>query len=245
LIKNKIENKTADMTAVDKIRRRLSLTRTIPKPNEYIIAIDNEYKNFAFNEERAPLLRGLWREQVFQVSSDHPVDLEIGTGNGNHFAHHSKSNPDRCLVGLEIKYKPLIQSIRKALNFEMKNARICRFLSHNVDQLFLPHEINNVFIHFPDPWERPSRYKNRIVQKNFLDIIYELQRPGSFLEFKTDSRDYFLWARKQIAETQYKVEFETLDLHNSERAENNFITTFEKIFIKQNIPINYILLKKP
>lgn len=230
---------------IDKTRRQLSLTRTIPKPTEYIIAIDNECKDFAFNEERAPHHRGVWREQVFQVPTEHPVDLEIGTGNGNHFAHHSKSNPNRCLVGLEIKYKPLIQSIRKVLNFGMKNARICRFLSHNVDQLFVPHELNNVFIHFPDPWERPSKFKNRIVQKNFLDIIYDLQRPGSFLEFKTDSRSYYLWARKQIAETKYQVEFETLDLHKSERAATNFITTFEKIFIRQNVPINYILLKKP
>jgi tRNA (guanine-N7-)-methyltransferase len=229
---------------IDRTRRQLSLTRTIPKPTEYIIAIDNECKDFAFNEERAPNNKGIWREQVFQVPLEHPVDLEIGTGNGNHFAHHSKSNPNRCLVGLEIKYKPLIQSIRKVLSFGMKNARICRFLSHNVDQLFVPNELNNVFIHFPDPWERPSKFKNRIVQKNFLDIIYDLQRPGSFLEFKTDSRSYYLWARKQIAETKYQVEFETLDLHKSERSATNFITTFEKIFIRQNVPINYILLMK-
>ncbi len=225
-------------------RPQLSLTRTIPKPNYYITAIDTEFKDFAFNEERAVQFKGQWHEQIFKVPSTTPIDLEFGTGNGHHFAHHSNKNSQRCLVGFELKYKPLIQSIRRALNGGAQNARILRYHAHNADLIFAPNEINNVYIHFPDPWDRPKKYKNRIVCETFLNRLYQLQKPGSFVEFKTDSRSYFLWALQEIAKTPYTIEFQTLDLHLSEKANSNFITTFEKIFMREGIPINLCTLRK-
>ena len=73
-----------------------------------------------------------------------------------------------------------------------------------------------------------------------------MQKPGSFLEFKTDSREYFLWALDEIKETKYQIEFQTLNLYGSETIykQNNFQTTFEKIFVNQGIEINYIKLIK-
>ncbi|MEY4616159.1 MAG: hypothetical protein RJB66_1119 [Pseudomonadota bacterium] len=226
-------------------RPQLSLTRTIPKPTYYISAIDGEFAEFAFNEERAPQNQGAWRSNVFKVEDSVPLDLEFGTGNGQHFAHHANSNPNRCLVGFELKYKPLIQSIRRTLNGGAKNARILRYHAHNADLAFAEGEINNVYVHFPDPWERPKKFKNRIICETFLNRLYKLQRPGSFVEFKTDSREYFLWALEEIKKTNYVLEFHTLDLHQSEMASENFITTFEKIFLGEGIPINACRLRKP
>lgn len=225
-------------------RPQLSLTRTIPKPTYYISAIDGEYSQYAFNEERSTKFKGAWRSEVFKVEDSTPLDLEFGTGNGHHFANHANTKPDRCLVGFELKYKPLIQSIRRALNDGAKNARILRYHAHNVDLAFAPQEINNVYVHFPDPWTRPKHFKNRIVCETFLKRLYELQRPGSFVEFKTDSREYFLWALQEIARSPYTLEFQTLDLHQSPLAESNFITTFEKIFMREGIQINYCRLRK-
>ena len=96
-------------------RPRLSLTRNIPIHNEYTAGIDGEFRDFAFNEERAPQFKGCWRTEVFKVPESTPVDLEIGTGNGKHFQHRSLGSPERCLVGLELKYKPLIQSIHSII----------------------------------------------------------------------------------------------------------------------------------
>lgn len=228
-------------------RPKINLTRTLPRPNAYTMALDNEFKEFAFNEERAPLNKGKWRSEVFKASDDVAVDVEIGTGTGMHFAKHAAQFPERYIVGLELKYKPLIQSIRRAQLGGLRNSAICRYHAFNLDLVFEKNEINNMFIHFPDPWVTPRKPKNRVVNKNILDWIYEMQRPGSFLEFKTDSREYFLWALDEIRQTKYKIEFQTLNLykHDNEYKNNNFQTTFEKIFIKQGIEINYIKLVKP
>jgi tRNA (guanine-N7-)-methyltransferase len=221
---------------------RINLTRTLPRPNQYTLALDGEFRNHAFNEERTPLNKGKW-SSVFSNSSA-PIDLEIGTGAGYFFQHRALKHPERNLVGIEIKYKPLIQTIRRTLFAGAKNAAISRFHAFDLDSMFEAEEINNVFVHFPDPWVSPKKPKNRFVQLRNLEILYDLQKPGSFLEFKTDSLVYFEWALEEIKKSRYKTEFLTFDLHQSEKVSDNFITAFEKIFIKQGIKINYILLRK-
>jgi tRNA (guanine-N7-)-methyltransferase len=244
-IKN--QDQSQDLNNENQIRRpRINLTRLLPKQNAYTLALDNEYKEYAFNEERAPLNKGKWRELVFKCEDKKPLDVEIGTGAGMHFAHYANKHLDRNLVGLELKYKPLIQSIRRAQSQGAKNSAICRYHAFNLDLLFAENEINNVFIHFPDPWVTPRKPKNRVVNRNILAGIYKMQREGSFLEFKTDSREYFLWALDEIKESPYKVEFQTLNLYKDGGVyfENNYQTTFEKIFVRQGIEINYIKLIK-
>lgn len=227
-------------------RPKINLTRTLPKPNAYTLALDNEFKQFAFNEERAPLNKGKWRSEVFHASESQPMDVEIGTGTGMHLADHATKHPERFIVGLELKYKPLIQTIRRAQKNGLRNSAVCRYHAFNLDLVFEKNEINNMYIHFPDPWVTPRKPKNRVVNRNILNWIYEMQRPGSFLEFKTDSREYFLWSLDEIKETKYRIEFQTLDLYKTDSIykQNNFQTTFEKIFVKQGIEINYIKLIK-
>lgn len=227
-------------------RPQINITRLLPNQNAYTLALNNEFRNYAFDEERAPLNKNKWRSEVFKCDDSKAMDVEIGTGSGMHFSHRSNANLDRLLVGLELKYKPLIQSIKRAQLLGMRNTAICRYHAFNIDLLFEKNEINNVFIHFPDPWVTPRKPKNRVVNRNILNGIFEMQREGSFLEFKTDSREYFLWAMEEIKETRYKIEFQTLNLYNEggKYYAENFQTTFEKIFVKQGIEINYIRLVK-
>lgn len=226
-------------------RRRLSLTRTLPNPNRYTRGLEIDYAHRAFSEERAPANKGHWRDQVFNVPPETPMDVEIGTGNGFHFGHRAIQHPERCIVGLELKYKPLFQAIRRPIKAGALNAAMCRFHAFNIDDLFADGEINDVYIHFPDPWTSPKKPKNRIVNRHVLSLLHRMQRPGSMIEFKTDSREAFLWCLDEIAASDYKVEVQTLNLHASELAEGNFVTFFESLFIKDSIEINYIRLRRP
>ncbi len=225
-------------------RPQINLTRTLPVPNAYTLALDGEFAHVAFNEERAPLNKGKWRSDVFKANESMPMDLEIGTGAGHHFAYYTKENPDRLVVGLELKYKPLIQTIRRSVTGGSKNSAVARYHAFSVDELFAEGELNNVFIHFPDPWTSPKKPGNRVVNLRVLDWLYKLQRPGSHVDFKTDSRAYFLWALEEIKQSKFKVSYQTMNLHQSEFKDRNFVTGFEKIFVKQGLEINYIRLTK-
>lgn len=225
-------------------RRQINITKDLPHQNAYTLALNGEYSHVAFDEVRAPLNKDKWRSDVFKVEANRPLDVEVGTGNGTYFAHHAQTYSQRLLVGLELKYKPLVQSIRRAVNGGCKNAAIARYHAFNIDELFAEGEIDNVYIHFPDPWTSPKKPKNRFVCKQNLEILYRLQKPGSFINFKTDSLEYFLWAMDEIRQSPYKILFETQDLHNSEMKLENFETAFEKIFLREGIKINFVRLQK-
>lgn len=221
---------------------RLSRTKTIPVPNAYVLALQGEFSPWSYDEERAPQFRGQWRSGAFLAPESVPVDLEIGTGNGLHFAEHSLKHPDRCLIGLELKYKPLIQSIRRCVRAGQTNARIARYNAYLLPELFTPGELNDVFIFFPDPWEKSRNHKHRLIQDEFLERMHTMQRPGSRLYFKTDSRDYFDWSLARFQRSLYTVEAFSYDLHKSDLAAGNFVTQFESIFIRQGTPIGYARL---
>jgi len=223
---------------------RLSRTKTIPLPNEYVRGLQGEYAQWSYDEERAPEFKGKWRAEAFGVGPEAPLDLEIGTGNGLHFAHHAFQHPERCLLGLELRYKPLIQTIRRALKNDCKNARIARYNAYLLNELFVPAEIDDVFIFFPDPWEKLRQQKHRLIRDEFLAQLFEMQRPGSKLIFKTDSRDYFDWSLERFQRSPYKMLGHTYDLHKSEFAAGNFITQFENIFIRQGLQIGYAVMER-
>ena len=121
---------------------RVKLTKTLPNPTEYAAALKGECAEWCFDEEQSPELAGTWRE-IFKVEKDVPVDLEIGTGNGTHFANYAQNNKERCLVGFELKYKPLIQSIRRAIRSGGDKVRICRYDARLICDVFAEQEEEN------------------------------------------------------------------------------------------------------
>lgn len=238
---------TIDTQRIMRERKSLNLKpiQHIRNPNSYIVALLEEYNQWAFPEEVAPQFKGRWRSEVFCVEDLHPLDLEIGTGNGLFFAHQALSHPERCLVGIERKFKPLIQSIRRSLQDGARNARMVRYDAEVPWNLFDNNELNNIFIHFPDPWPKYRWHKNRLIQAEYLNKLFKLQNKGSFLEFKTDHKDYFTQALKLFNCSPYQVIEYTHDLHQSEFNRNNFITQFESFFVNKGQPIYYAKLEKP
>lgn len=224
-------------------QKRVSKSRDLPKPNIYVQALLGEFSPWAFDEERAPEYKGKWRQE-FGMPSEAPLDLEIGTGNGFHFAWRAKENQQRGLVGIELKYKPLIQSIRRARANESENCRMVRYNARLIHELFSEGELNDIYIHHPDPWLKKSQRKHRLIQPDFLELMHGLQKPGGEVEFKTDSEEYFDWALPLFAESPYEVLGSTRDLHNSEYASQNFVTQFESLFLKKGQPIFYARLKR-
>jgi tRNA (guanine-N7-)-methyltransferase len=220
-------------------------TRNLKVPNQYTLALQGELSAVAFDEERAPRQRGLWRSQVFAVPAATPVDVEIGTGNGVHFRSHCLAHPQRRLVGLELKFKPLIQTVRGMLRNRCENGRVCRSHAFNLDLLFEPGEVNDIFMHFPDPWTSPRKPKNRMVNPRMVELFFALQRPGSKFELKTDSQDFFLWAVSHFKESPYQCLLESHDWHGDPGSQQKVRTQFEKIFSDLGQPIYYGLWMKP
>lgn len=227
------------------VKDHIALTKSLnPEHNPYVKMLLNDFSDHALDEERAPTFKGNWKKFYPEQSFD-KVDLEIGTGNGLHFAHRAQSHPNRLLLGIEIKFKPLVQSIRRALkNNTTKNAVMMRYNACLIQDLFGDEELDDVFIHHPDPWLKKKQWKHRLIQSEYLKHLYRIQKPGTLIEFKTDSEDYFNWAVPMFKDSPYEMLKYTKDLHSSDYAADNFVTYFEKIFIKKQQPIYYTQLRK-
>ncbi len=203
--------------------------------NPYLLKLRGEFKNVYFDLEDAKKLKGKWKQDSFNVAQDVPMDLEIGTGNGFFFAHHCFQNPERRVVGLEIKYKPLHQTLKRAQSLGATNGRGIRMHASEVDQIFEPNEVENVYIYFPDPWPKKRHHKNRLIQLDFLHRIYDLQKQSTFFEFKTDNKEYFDWTVERLKQSPYRIDRLTYDLHNSEWVNENFETHFEKLWTTKGL----------
>lgn len=224
----------------------LAKSKELPYPTKYVEMLLGEFSHRTLDQDQVENYRGKWREEFFhEFPQEMPIDVEIGTGNGYHFAHQASEVPDRALLGFEIKYKPLIQTVRRALRAgALSNAYGLRYNAFNIDRVFAPEEINNVYIHHPDPWPKKRQWKHRLIQSDFLDRLYGCMKSGSFIEFKTDNLDYFDWSEEVFKASKFDMEFLTRDLHNSLRADGNFITHFEQIFIRKGQPIYYLMVRK-
>jgi tRNA (guanine-N7-)-methyltransferase len=232
------------MLREEKRKYRLCRTSDLEAPNHYVQMLHGEYANWAFDQEEAETFKGRWRSEVFGINDEDPVDLEIGTGNGFYFSYYTQEHPERNLVGLEIKYKPLIQSIRRARKAGSENGRMVRYHASDLERLFEEKELNNVFLQFPDPWPKKRHAKNRLLQMGFLKKLHRLQRDGSFFEFKTDNEAYFEQGLSLIDGSPYELELISRDLHNEEWADKNYLTHFEKLWTSKGLKTHYIKLRK-
>jgi tRNA (guanine-N7-)-methyltransferase len=212
--------------------------------NPYVEMMYTDYRNWSFDDDVTGN-RGCWRREVFRVPDNTPLDLEIGTGNGTHFAHMTKTHPERVFVGLELKYKTLVQSIRRSRRAGCENGRMVRFPAENISTMFAPREVSDVYIHFPDPWPKKRHHKNRLIQDAFLKDLFQVMAPGGSIEFKTDDFDYLHWSVQEFRQGPFEIEFYTEDLHKSFRKSQNFVTHFESLFLQKQQPIGCVILRKP
>lgn len=210
-------------------------------PNIYVNML-GDYKNWIYVEEEALKLKGNWKS-IFE-NKEAPLDLEIGCGNGTFFEHVVSTNTSRNFIGIEYKYKPLVQTIRRIKKLGCSNGRGLRFNAKNIDDIFISGEISNAYIYFPDPWPKRKHEKNRLVRAEFLNKLFKIQRVDTFLDFKTDSMSYFDFVCEEIKKTPYKQVRYSRDLHKSEWANQNFVTQFENIFTRQGLPTYYLRLEK-
>ncbi len=222
---------------------KLFPTRKLPHQNEYTLGLLETYKEHAVDEERAPTLKGKWRSEIFsKYDKAMPLDLEIGTGNGWFFKRHLETNADRLMIGLELRYKPLIQTVRSCLKSNIDRGCLVRYNAYDLMDLFEPAEISNVYMFFPDPWTSPRKPKNRLPGRKMFELLSVLQKPGSFLSFKTDSEELFDWANEEVKGTPYSIEVYTRDFWKDQNADR-FLTQFETYFVRQGLPIYHFMLK--
>jgi len=197
--------------------------------------------------------------------------LEIGTGLWNFFSKEVKKNPNNNFLWMEIKYKRLYISAEKALwnlnnyvhnwvKFKSainknkaendlwengKNFVLLKDFWENINKIFKENEISKTYIFFPDPWDKKKRWlKNRLLQENFLNNLYEITKKWWKAIIKTDHLPYYEFVLEELKNTSWKIIKTSTDFENDIDFKNEETTEFQQLFRGQDIKINYIELEK-
>jgi tRNA (guanine-N7-)-methyltransferase len=131
----------------------------------------------------------VWQELF---GTDHPVELEIGSGKGTFLTQQAKTRPEVNFLGIEYArwfWRYASDRLRRnnCLNVRMVRAEAGFFLRE-----FVPNEsLAAVHIYFPDPWPKKRHNKRRLIQPAFLQLIHRVLKPGARLQIVTDHADYF------------------------------------------------------
>ena len=147
-----------------------------PDLNPYV-RLHREYAEIVPGDQ-APSYRGRWSE-VF--GREAPLHLEIGTGNGSFLAAMALAHAEWDFLGVEIRFKRVVQGAKRIRAADLSNARMVRYDAFFLADLFAPASLAAIYLNHPDPWPKGKHEKNRLISKAFLSWAADTLVPGAGL----------------------------------------------------------------
>ena len=211
--------------------------------NKYMFEMPNYPNHLIYDSEIILSTKGKWSKNLFK--NNNVLYLEIGSGSANFTSTLANLNPNNNYLGVEIRFKRLIQAARKAERLNLKNLVFLKKMVNRLTEFIGENELSGLYINFPDPWEG-EEHKRILSEKLLEDLDIVLKKNGKIF-FKTDHLNYYLDTLDLIKNSnKYDIVYNTDDLYSTDLAENNIKTEFEHLFLsKHNMNIKYIeIIKK-
>ena len=177
---------------------------------------------------------------------DKKLCLEIGCGKGNFAVGTAAKNTDCNMIAMERVRDVCCLALEKAMSQKDTRPDNLRFIigdADNLEEWFPENCLDVLYLNFSDPWPKAGHAKRRLTHRNYLAKYKKLLKEGGLLIFKTDNVGLFDFSLEEFAEFGLKIEWMTRDLHNSERAEGNVMTEYEKNFSEKGFTINSAIVR--
>ncbi|MBQ8409889.1 MAG: tRNA (guanosine(46)-N7)-methyltransferase TrmB [Clostridia bacterium] len=172
--------------------------------------------------------------------------LEIGCGKGTFAVKMAEKDTDCNFIAMERARDVCCLALEKAMACKEMRPDNLRFIIGDADNLvewFPEHSVDVLYLNFSDPWPKSGHAKRRLTHRNYLARYKKILKEGGLLIFKTDNVGLFDFSLEEFAEFGLKIEWMTRDLHNSERAEGNVMTEYEKNFSEKGFTINSAIVR--
>ena len=184
--------------------------------------------------------KGKWAADFFK--NNNPVVLELACGKGEYTVNLAQLFPDKNFIGIDYKGNRIWRGAKTAVEENISNVGFLRIQIENLTDYFTEHEVDEIWITFPDPQPQISREKKRLTSPRFLEQYKQLLKPGGLINLKTDNDDLHAYTAEKIAELSLKLHVKTEDLYHSPYATEvlNIKTYYEKKYLQDNKNINYL-----
>ncbi|MEM1156655.1 MAG: tRNA (guanosine(46)-N7)-methyltransferase TrmB [Verrucomicrobiota bacterium] len=126
--------------------------------------------------------------------NDNPVELELGSGDGEFILERARQHPERNFLAVERLLGRSRKIARRIMREGYTNLKVLRLESSYVVERLCPvHSLDIIHIMFPDPWPKKRHHKRRLIQPSFLDLMQKVLLPQGTVRFSTDHSEYFEW----------------------------------------------------
>lgn len=197
--------------------------RNNPKAKDYLFELD-----FVLND--------------YPIKLDENTILEVGMGKGEMLSQIALNNPDLICIGIEKSPTVAFQAAKKAQELNLKNFFIvCNDIEKLLDKF--EGKLKNIWLTFSDPWPKKRHYKRRLTYRKYLDIYKNLLSNDGILKIKTDNDLFFDWSKEEILDYGAQIIYQTNDLHNSSKNDENIKTGYEIKWSSKGKNINYMEIK--
>jgi len=168
-------------------------------------------------------------------SNCNPLEVEIGSGNGEYLAALSLQNPKANFIGLEVYCERIHRTLRKLSRTGLDNVRVLRLDARAAFERYLaPQTVRRVYCLYPPPWPKKSDAKHRLFTPDFLRLINSRLVNDGVLKIVTDHRPYIDWIDENLPGTGFSVELKNIPA--------NYGTKFEKKWVAEGKQEFYELL---
>lgn len=212
---------------------------------EEIGTFENVFEYTDYQDEATPKPKGSWHAEVF--GNEHPITLELACGKGEYALALAEKYPKRNIIGVDIKGARIWKGARRALQQGRENVRFLRIYIDHLAEYFVPEEVRDLWITFPDPFPKASDRDKRLTSPKFLRIYQQVLHPGGSVRLKTDSDTLFVYTRRVIDKTGCRV-LDVVDDIYQERPDDPLLTQqtyFEKKHLSKGRTISYIHFSLP
>lgn len=152
-------------------------------------------------ENRARRVRNLRDVLTDLIPDEGPVVVEIGCGHGHWLTSLAVAQREICCLGIDVLTRRIKLAEAKRIKRGLENLRFLKAEALETLEAFpYPERVKAVAVLFPDPWPKARHHKNRLIQRDFLDLLADRFEVGLELWFRTDHREYFEWSVERIRE---------------------------------------------
>ena len=175
------------------------------------------------------------REKVF---------LEVGCGKGGFSRKMAMRHTDACYFAMERATDCLVLAAEGEKADGITNLKFINDNADNLEKIFAPETVDEMFLNFSDPWPKKGYAKRRLTHRRYLEMYMRLLKSGGTLTFKTDNDGLFDFSLEEVEALGLNLVAMTRDLHASEYNEGNIMTEYETAFSEKGKNINMLKIRK-
>lgn len=185
--------------------------------------------------------RGAWADWF--EKPEQPLALELGCGKGRFLYEIAEARPDMNFIGVDVEANAMIAAKRQIEARKLGNARLLRQDISVIGGLFDKDSVDELFIHFCNPWPKKRHRKRRLTHPRQLTQYHTFLKEGAVLNFKTDDTDLYEASLEYLPAFGFEIISATPDLPLDEDP-TGIITEYEERWRGMGIPIKAIRARR-